>query len=252
MVHYLFIAFLLFSGIAHAGGASSVVMSGKGPVEEGGAASYFLYWNPNDCGTQEDADSASGSCDITGTRSGATIVDNGSDDYLSVTASNNLLRWSTPADFDVDSHYGRMIVEPQAVTGNCPFFENDEDSSNHILIWRNSSGELIARHEGGGTMVVNEGNDNSIEQIVNGYKNVIEWKVDVSTNDLSIRVCSTAGADTSACGGSEPWDSTKDVGSTLATATEKTTLAIGEDTSSLFDDSVYIYELELRTYANAP
>lgn len=234
-------------------GEMNPYIAGVGAPSATESADYQLYWDPDDCATQADADSTSGSCDITGTLTDATIVDDGSMDYLSYGAVNDNL--SLPLQVtDPQEVYVRIIAEVDSIASDSALYETYYDSDNMLIARITSSGTFYVDTKGTGDRRLNDGNDNSVESVYAGYRFVAEILYSVTNSVLSVRVCSDSGADVDTCGGSEPWDTTTEVSQAFTDmANDPTTHVLGEGAGpNAVGANVRIYQLEVRDYADAP
>jgi hypothetical protein len=235
----------------------NVVNIGGGVGPSGDSIDYLLLWNGDDCtgNSRRDAKGTGGACaDETGTLTGATIITTDeSNYYLDLDAADERLIFDlSGGDWDPKEFYIRVIAKVSDVSNENNIMEIYQDATNSFEVFAYGE-EIWVYYTGGGTTIRNYLDDNSCEQPQDGYYFVLEFKVSDSANVFSGRICSTVGADCLVCSGSEPWDTTVDVGTATPTFVgDGTSFRVGELNMGTISDDVHVTEIEARTYANAP
>ena len=261
-------AFLLILSCAiYAYARGPCTITGSGGIEFPGqgmsaGSTYQLYWDGECTGNdRRDAMLSAGVCGgITGTLSGATIVNTDeSSYYLSADAVNEYLQFTSASvtGYDPDEFYVSMLVKVTGSTAELQaIMECITDSNNRWFATVTPSTRQVAiNHTGNGTISYNLGNDNSVESLQTGYWGVVQIKYSTTNSVIHIRVCSTAGSDCLTCDGGEAIDITTDtshVGYADMTATP-TNVVVGESAyGGGHTGETRIDKVEIGSYANAP
>jgi len=235
------------------------LFSGKPHIVAAGTT-YLVLWDGDACtgNSRTDAKGITETCaDETGTLTGATIVTTGEANYylLADASGENLTFDLSGGDWDEDEFDIKKVVKITASTGISNMLEFRVDANNSFeVLWNNGVSELWTYYTGTSTALRNYANDNSVEQPQIGYYFVFEVKLSTTNDVFAVRICSTVGADLLECSGSEPWDTTLDIGGPTVPAITGTAASVvfGESEMGSIADPIRITELEVRTYANAP